>query len=202
MSIKAEISRRNGAKSHGPVTPEGKAVSARNSLKHGLTSSRVVLPHESQGDYEALEAAFIQRFRPADAAEADLVREMVASRWRMRRIEEMEFALIQKAIRTNTEALRPDADPVEARALAYAEVPESKAFRMLARHQGQLRRAYEKAWRELELLQDHRRSEEEPEAQNEPGPKLTRHLVELLTAPPVIPHTFLPEMRTAATLQE
>lgn len=70
MSL-ATIARVNGAKSNGPTTSEGKARSAQNSLKHGLTSSRVVLPHESKEEYEELEASFKETFKPFGAVEND-----------------------------------------------------------------------------------------------------------------------------------
>ena len=41
----------------------------------------------------------------------------------------MEYAVITKAIRQQMEALGPDADPWEARALAYAEIADSNSFR-------------------------------------------------------------------------
>ena len=95
---KAETSRCNGAKSNGPITADGKAASARNARTHGLTGAAVVLAHESQTDYDALLASFLDRYRPSDEAERDLIREMVNARWRLRRIEAMETALMQKAI--------------------------------------------------------------------------------------------------------
>ena len=139
----AATARINGAKSNGPITAEGKAISSQNSLKHGLTSSRVVLPHESQEAYDKLEASLINRFKPADDLESELVQEMAAARWRLRRIEAMEAALFKKAIKQHEEAGTPDALDI-----AYAEVAESKSYRMLVRHAAQLRRAFEKAWKE------------------------------------------------------
>ena len=153
---KAATSRINGSKSQGPVTPEGKAKSAQNALKHGLSSSRVVLPGESQEAFDQLEASLLDTLKPATDFERELVREMTSARWRLRRIEEMETALVQREMHKLAEEQGEEADLDEIRMQAYVEVAESRAFRNLTRHQGQLRRAYEKAWKELQALQLHR----------------------------------------------
>ena len=67
-SARAEASRRNGAKSRGPKTPEGKARSAKNALKHGLRAQKhVVLPAEDGAAFEALEAALMDNLAPERA---------------------------------------------------------------------------------------------------------------------------------------
>ena len=179
MSSKAATARINGAKSSGPITDEGKAASSQNSLKHGLTSSRVVLPHESQEAYDKLEASLINRFKPTDDLESELVEEMATARWRLRRIEAMEAALFKKAIKQHEEAGDPDALDI-----AYAEVAESKSYRMLVRHAAQLRRAYEKAWKEIQVLQSQHETEDEDELQNEPSfADIKRQLDAVMTGP-------------------
>jgi hypothetical protein len=166
----AEISRTNGAKSQGPVTAEGKARSSQNSRTHGLTSAAVVLPHESQEDYDLLELAIVQEFRPVGPLQQDLVQEMAAARWRLRRVQQMESAIFQKAVRTQLDKLGPRADPAEARMLAYAAVADSNSLRMVTRYAAQFRRAYEKAWKELLELQRRNAAEPPSQRQTEPVP--------------------------------
>ena len=47
-----EANRRNGALSNGPKTPDGKATSSKNAIRHGLLSDEALLPGEDQGKFE------------------------------------------------------------------------------------------------------------------------------------------------------
>ena len=175
----AAIARANGAKSNGPVTPEGKAKSAQNSRKHGLTGKTAVLAHESQQEFDELEASYVETYKPATAAESDLVGEMVNSRWRLRRMEEMEAALFESAFKRHAET---EESPSAARALAYVELAESKSLRTLSRYSAQSRRAYEKARNELLDLQAARLQVEE--LPNEPSAKAAERMFDILLTPP------------------
>jgi hypothetical protein len=62
---RTEASRRNGAKSRGPETREGKAGSAQNALKHGLCAETfVALGEEDQAAFDALEATLVEELVP------------------------------------------------------------------------------------------------------------------------------------------
>ena len=147
---RAEASRSNGAKSDGPVTPEGRAISAQNARKHGLTGSGlVVLPHESQEEYDQQLAAFVAQYSPVGAVEVGLVNEIVSTRWRLSRMMAMEAALFETAIEEQRKALSGeelDAAGIDAATTrAYAHVAEnSKGFRLLIRYKKELRRSTRK----------------------------------------------------------
>src|SRR5579862_6412434 len=83
--LKSDTARANGAKSSGPVTPEGRAASSRNSLRHGFTAASVVLPTESSEDFQSLLDSYIHQFHPQGGVEIDLIQTMAAARWRLRR---------------------------------------------------------------------------------------------------------------------
>ena len=60
--------RRNGAVSRGPVTPEGKAKSRLNSLKHGLLARVLVPPADARNHdrlYIKIRRELIEELRPA-----------------------------------------------------------------------------------------------------------------------------------------
>jgi hypothetical protein len=99
-SARAEASRRNGAKSKGPKTPEGKARSAQNALKHGFRAQmHVVLPGESASDFAALETAMLEELAPEGALQAVLARRVVAAAWRLERAERIEAGLFEHCLR-------------------------------------------------------------------------------------------------------
>jgi hypothetical protein len=93
-SARAEASRRNGAKSKGPKTAEGKARSAQNALKHGLRAQKhMLLPGESAADYQRFEAALLEERAPEGALQTVLARRVVAAAWRLERAERIEVQL-------------------------------------------------------------------------------------------------------------
>src|SRR5262245_16343859 len=86
--------RRNGAKG-GPKTEAGKQQSRLSSLKHGLTSSTlVVLPEEPEHEYNEVLRGFRDSFNPADPAEEALVLRLAQAHWRSLRSRRVETAVL------------------------------------------------------------------------------------------------------------
>ncbi len=93
-------SRANGKKSHGPVTPEGKARSAANApIRHGLASREravhgICLSNENPAEFMLLYDALAQEHAPVTTTEHLTVHEMAVCRWRLHRAWAMESALL------------------------------------------------------------------------------------------------------------
>ena len=90
----SEASRVNGANSQGPTTPEGKARSSQNAVKHGLTSRNPILvDYEDEVNFNNLREAYKAELRPVGYIENDLVAEMASVQWRRQRGEALEAIL-------------------------------------------------------------------------------------------------------------
>jgi hypothetical protein len=101
-SVRAEASRRNGAKSRGPNTPAGKTRSSQNALKHGLRAARhVVLPNEDGAEFAALEAAMIEELAPVGALQTALARRVAIAAWRLARADRLEVELFAERSYSN-----------------------------------------------------------------------------------------------------
>ena len=92
---RAALARTNGAKSLGPTSPEGKATSSRNSLKHGFAAKINVLiaPDDSTAWDEHI-TGYRQSYLPTNYAESDMVDELASISWRKARLVATETALI------------------------------------------------------------------------------------------------------------
>ena len=160
---KIDSARANGAKSHGPKTEAGRKISSRNAVTHGLYAKGVVIAKESTEQYQEMLDAYIQQFQPIGPVELDLVEEMVAAKWRQRRLWSIETDLIEDQILIQTEKLDKDYsdyDPHCPLSYAYAALAESGSLPFLTRNESRLERAYFRALKLLLELQRLRKSED------------------------------------------
>lgn len=92
---KLEANRENAQLSTGPVTEAGKAISAQNNFRHGLTGAFCLLPDESQDEFNTLHANLSEEHQPATQTESMLVNDMARHYWlyqRALRLQETCFA--------------------------------------------------------------------------------------------------------------
>jgi len=177
-SLKSETARANGAKSHGPVTPEGRAASSRNSLRHGLTAKSVVLPTESSEDFQALLDSYIDQFRPQGGVETDLIQAMAAARWRLQRMCGIETALLSTEIVRRNEDIDEEFEnmhAVDRLAWVFQKLADhGQTLALLMLYEGALNRSFDRAFKQLLLLQS---AHPRPQP-NEPNPSQTAPRVE------------------------
>ena len=140
-------SRANGARSRGPITPEGKERASANALRHGLLAKCLVLENESNECFDDLVTQHIQRFAPADGVEFAMIEEMVAANWRQRRAWAIENRLMEKAIRN-----QPPGDEAGRIAAAFSQLASSPELNLLHRYEARLHRIYQRALDNLLLL--------------------------------------------------
>jgi hypothetical protein len=156
-------SRTNGAKSHGPTTEPGKQASSQNRLAHGFNSKRVVLPGESQEEFDQLLASYLEEHQPETPTERTLIENMAVARWRQQRVWTLETAGLTAEIR------RPryieGEDPETQAFVAFRSLSDdSRTLELLNRYEARFERQFRAALTALLNLQTKRRAEAQAEA--------------------------------------
>ena len=98
-ATRAEINRRNAARSTGPRTPEGKQRSKFNAVKHGMSATTPVLPGEDPDAFRHRLDAWAEALAPDDAVEQFLVEQAATASWKIERADRVEAARLAAALR-------------------------------------------------------------------------------------------------------
>jgi hypothetical protein len=176
---RSEAARINGAKSKGPITPEGRARSSRNSLRHGLLAEHLLLPHEDQAHYNQVRDSYVESFQPANQPQLDLVETLAAARWRLNRLVGMEATIFEKEmficrkdmVKQFNNMVKQFNNMSKPEELAWTfdhMANHGKGLQLLLRYEGQLNRTYDRALKQLQSLQKTNPPDPEVKVPNEP----------------------------------
>ena len=176
---RGEAARKNGALSKGPITPEGKAISSQNALKHGLCAAaracpplmipNVLFVNENEETYQAFLTAMMTKYRPADVEESAEVVIYCSAFWRRNRAIELESAAVN--IKLAELVTAPGVSESARSKMAFDEAySESKFVANLSLYETRLQRICEKTRASLHVMLERRLlSESESAAPIEPA---------------------------------
>ena len=139
---RAEINRANSQHSTGPRTDAGKARSAMNALKHGLSAKAIVLPGEDPAAYQRHIDSYMNEYKPATPAELQQVHFLADTSWQLQRVGRLENKLFSPF----DENLTLDS--------------QMRSLATLGMHRHRLSRDFDRTLRELKQAQHDRRKQE------------------------------------------
>ena len=178
---RSESSRLNGAKSRGPRSSAGRSLSSVNAIRHGLTSKTLILQNESSEQFVCMLNAYFDLLQPANQIEIDLVSEIVAARWRLRRIWRYETAILDVEMDTQASDFEKRFEKFDEDirgGVAFSNLADkSRGLATALRFDVHLSRTYRRALDEIRRLRAHGFIG----LQNEP-----EHALNSLTLPPQI----------------
>ena len=155
-----EANRRNASRSTGPRTDEGKAASRLNATRHGIRASDPVVPHlERQEDWEAHRLGMVESLRPIGRLEEMLVERAAELSWRTNRVVQYERDEVAKAY--SPEAPRYWHELREVGVAGGRQLPDLAKLGLLTRYEAHLHRSLMQLLRELQRIQDARRSQDD-----------------------------------------
>jgi hypothetical protein len=159
-----EANRRNAAKSTGPTSPEGKAVSSMNALKSGIHAESAIITGEDPEALAHLAETFYHDHQPQTAMERAQLDNIVRDTWLLNRFFRIDAEIIDYEIE--------DASyPKEVNQAGKAFMDSSPDQSRLQRRINDTRRSQIQAFKEFQRLQAERRAQPAPQPQP-PAPPL------------------------------
>lgn len=149
--------RQNAALSTGPVTEAGKAVVAKNAVRHGLLSETVLLKGEDSDALAALRERLMEDLCPKDELESVLIDRIVAAVWRLRRLHSVEVGIFREEMDS----------PFGGGTAGMAFIRDgngANAFSKLSRYEAGIERSLYRAFHEVQRLQAARAGQPVPVA--------------------------------------
>ena len=150
-AVQIEANRANALLSTGPRTPEGKERSARNAVRHGLTSAAAFLPNEDPQAYQDFCRKLIDDLRPKGALEEQLARALADTQWRLNRCRSIEQVIL---------AAEPDRDR-EPSQYARFQRDQVEALNKFSMYEQRLTRNFQTTLKQFRELQAQRHEREE-----------------------------------------
>jgi hypothetical protein len=149
--------RENAQSSTGPKTAEGKAMSSRNSLKHGMYSKIALLPDEDREEYLTYTTAMKADLKPAGELQYELAQTIADNFWRLRRFRIIETNRLQTL---GESEFTIEVDPGLALAHGWAEdCDQGRSLDILSRHEQRVTNQNLKLITRLKDLQREERQE-------------------------------------------
>jgi hypothetical protein len=130
---RSKRSRVNGARSHGPITEQGKQISSRNAAKHGLYSKNILSVNENEQEFIDLRQTLAGSLHPQNEAEEILISRLATAHWRLNRFLNMEAEIIDASFQQGENAetlLTANARPLNL-LLRYISSAEREISRVL-----------------------------------------------------------------------
>jgi hypothetical protein len=169
-----EANRRNAAKSTGPRSVEGKAVSSRNALQSGIHAESVIITDEDPEALTQLAETFYRDHQPETAMERALLDNIIRDTWLLTRFFRIDAEIIDYKIE---DALYKKEDNQAGRAFIDSSPHQSR----LQRRINDTRRSQIQGFKELQRLQSERRAQPPAPQPQPPARPLD------VTAPPSTP---------------
>lgn len=151
------------ARKGGVKTPEGKAISRLNAMKHGILSKEVLLEGENEQGLIELGKRIRNDLKPQGEIEVLLVERIISNYWRLRRSLSVEKALMEWEQNFELESVHfytSKEEQVERKAIKKMIANEDIA--RVSRYETMLERSIYKALHELQRLQAAKLGEKTP----------------------------------------